>query len=115
AGGNAAAGGKRAHFAMATPPLELLPLSILAGIQRRLLAASDAWSAYADPSGVPALRAAIARRLATGGVTVSPDGIVVTTGTMEALALALRATCRAGDVVACESPMYFGILQLIGS
>jgi DNA-binding transcriptional MocR family regulator len=110
-----AVSGKAAHFAIATPPPELLPLAILAGIQRRWLAASDAWSGYADPSGVPALRAAIARRLLTGGVTVSPDEIVVTTGTMEALLLALRATCRPGDVVACESPMYFGILQLIGS
>jgi DNA-binding transcriptional MocR family regulator len=104
-----------APFGAAVPPADLLPLPALAGHLRRRLAHGAVWSAYADPAGVPALRAAIARRLLAAGVAVPPDELVVTTGCMEAVTLALRAVCRPGDVVAIESPMFFGILQVIGS
>lgn len=106
---------KLVPFGMAEAPAELLPIAALAGHMRRRLSEGNEWSAYAYPAGVPALRGAIARRMLVAGVTVSPDELVVTTGAMEALTLALRAVTVAGDVVAIESPLFFGILQLIGS
>src|SRR6185503_16289309 len=39
--------------------------------------------------------------------------ILVTTGAMEALSLALRAIGEPGGIVATESPTYFGVLQAI--
>lgn len=70
-------------------------------------------SGYVSPVGVEELRLAIARRLANDGVAVSVDDIVITAGCQEALGLSLRAVAKPGDIVAVESPTYFGILQLI--
>ncbi|MCK6487810.1 MAG: PLP-dependent aminotransferase family protein, partial [Planctomycetes bacterium] len=65
------------------------------------------------PPGEPALRAAVARHAGTLGCALGPDAVVATAGGLEALTLALRATCRAGQTVAIESPLYYGLLQSI--
>jgi DNA-binding transcriptional MocR family regulator len=39
--------------------------------------------------------------------------VFITNGCTEALYLALRAVCQPGDLVAIESPTYFGILQVL--
>jgi DNA-binding transcriptional MocR family regulator len=38
---------------------------------------------------------------------------VITSGTMDAITLALSVTCKPGDTVLVESPTYFGLLQAI--
>lgn len=70
---------------------------------------------YMFPPGVAELRREIARRMAEGGSVVNPDEIVVTNGCQEALTLALRAVTKSGDVVAIESPTFYGLLQVIDS
>jgi DNA-binding transcriptional MocR family regulator len=62
-----------------------------------------------------ALRRQIALRLGDWGVRASADDIIVTNGCMEAINLCLRAVARPGDVIALESPTYFGLLQVIQS
>ncbi|NIQ11449.1 MAG: aminotransferase class I/II-fold pyridoxal phosphate-dependent enzyme, partial [Gammaproteobacteria bacterium] len=47
------------------------------------------------------------------GCTLSPDQIVITSGCVEAVVLALRALCKPGDAVAIETPVYFNFLQMI--
>jgi DNA-binding transcriptional MocR family regulator len=61
--------------------------------------------------GSLALRSQIARHYAHVGVALSAEDIVITNGCTEALTLALRMTTRPGDVIAVESPTYFGVLQ----
>ena len=61
--------------------------------------------------GSLALRAQIARHYARIGVALSAEDLVITNGCTEALTLALRMTTRPGDVIAVESPTYFGVLQ----
>jgi len=51
--------------------------------------------------------------MVAAGCSLSPAEIVTTSGCSEAIELCLRATCKPGDVVAIESPTYFGILQSI--
>jgi hypothetical protein len=46
-------------------------------------------------------------------VTLGPDEIVTTCGAHEAIYLCLRAVCRPGDLVAVESPFFYGILHMI--
>ncbi|MEW5867859.1 MAG: PLP-dependent aminotransferase family protein [Chloroflexota bacterium] len=70
---------------------------------------------YDMPPGCEPLRVQIARRAAASGCNLTPDDIVTTSGCQEAINLCLRATCRPGDTVAIESPMYYGILQVMES
>ena len=62
---------------------------------------------YADPAGYLPLREAIARQLALSrGVTATPDEVLVTYGTQQALDLVTRVLVAPGDVVAVEEPGY---------
>ncbi|MBI3929518.1 MAG: PLP-dependent aminotransferase family protein [Armatimonadetes bacterium] len=100
-------------FAGADAAPDLLPLHRL---QRELSeAARDpaAVATYDLPPGCRELRVQIARRAAAAGCVLSPDQIVLTVGCQEALTLCLRAVCRVGDVVAIESPTFYGQLQAI--
>lgn len=65
------------------------------------------------PSGDPELRRLISRRYLEAGMSVPVDGIVITTGGMDALNLCLQAVTRPGDVVAIESPAFYVALQAI--
>ncbi|HLY99863.1 MAG TPA: PLP-dependent aminotransferase family protein, partial [Candidatus Angelobacter sp.] len=42
----------------------------------------------------------------------APRDVVITCGAQEALSLCLRAVAKPGDVIAVESPTYFGMLEL---
>jgi len=69
--------------------------------------------AYASPQGLKKLRVQIARRLLNSGCSHSADDIVITSGCVEAVTLALLATCRPGDTVALASPIYYTFLNSI--
>ena len=71
--------------------------------------------AYQFPPGLPELRRQIARRMVNRGCVVSPDDVVITNGCQEALIIALQATTQPGDLVALESPAYYGLLQMLES
>jgi DNA-binding transcriptional MocR family regulator len=71
------------------------------------------YNTYTLPKGDPRLRLEIARRAARWGQVQSAEDLVITCGCTEALTLALKAVCQAGDTVAIESPTYFGLLQVI--
>ncbi|WP_034640005.1 aminotransferase-like domain-containing protein [Chitinilyticum aquatile] len=72
-------------------------------------------SDYGNPIGDVELRRQIARRSLTWGGQIDADEILVTHGALEALNLCLRAVTQPGDVVAIESPAYFGLLQILES
>ncbi len=105
--------------------------AVVAGIDLRLRAgtiaplATDAWrragrhatatvaQTYGDPQGPRAVREAIAGHVRdTRGVACVADDVVVTSGASDALALLLRATMTAGDVLAAENPGYRGVTRL---
>jgi DNA-binding transcriptional MocR family regulator len=68
---------------------------------------------YTGPRGTQRLRTQIAKRSLNYGCTPSPEEIVVTSGCVEAVTLALQATCRPGDTVAIASPVYYTFLHSI--
>jgi len=98
----------------AYPGAENLPTEkmsrTMAAVARR---AGERGISYDMPPGSEELRRQIARRSPDRGLNLSPDEIITTCGGTEALALCLRAVTKAGDVVAVESPTYFGVLQQI--
>ena len=53
------------------------------------------------------------RRYADLGCSVPPGEVVVTNGCTEALNLALRCVTQPGDSVALESPVFYGVLQVL--
>ena len=72
-------------------------------------------TSYTFPPGHEALRRQIALRMRDWGVRLGADDIIITNGCIEAVNLCLRAVARPGDVIALESPTYFGLLQIIES
>ena len=98
----------------ATPNAKLLPVAqlnrIMAAVVRQ--AGSKAID-YAPLTGCGSLRRQLARRSLEWGCQVAPDDLIVTNGATEALSLCLRATVKTGEIVALESPTYFGILQIV--
>src|SRR6266566_3278031 len=95
---------------------ELYPNRRLNLILRRIVRREPEHSARYDfPPGVEALRRQIARRSPDMGCNFSPRDITVTCGALEALSLSLRAVAKPGDVIAMESPTYFGILESAAS
>ena len=66
-----------------------------------------------NPEGPYELRQQIAHHAVDAGVAVAPDSIVTTAGCLNAMGLCLQVLTRPEDVVAVESPCYYGILQLI--
>ncbi|PWB66137.1 MAG: GntR family transcriptional regulator [Deltaproteobacteria bacterium] len=96
------------------PNPDLLPIDklnrMLATESRRFRIQSVS---YTGPRGTQRLRAQIAKRSLNYGCTPAPEEIVVTSGCVEAVTLALQATCRPGDTVAVASPVYYTFLHSI--
>jgi len=68
---------------------------------------------YDELAGNYALRGEIARLMLDSGSLVTADDLIITSGCHNALSLALLAICRPGDIVAVESPAYYGTMQLL--
>jgi len=101
-------------FGSAIPHPRHLPVDklnrVMASVLRRF---GDQGVAYMLPAGYERLRTQIAKRSLSSGFSIGPDQVLITSGCVEAVQLALRATCRPGDTIAVESPFYFNFLQLI--
>jgi DNA-binding transcriptional MocR family regulator len=100
-----------AQFGAASPNPDLLPTvklnRILAELARDGKLSHDMGVAV---QGNEALRIQVAQRAFSCGCELAPAELVVTNGCTEAMNLCLQAVCQPGDVVAIESPTYFGIL-----
>ncbi len=100
----------------AIPAMELLPLTALNRLMGQILRQQSLLAhSYDIPPGCTALRQEVAKRMLNAGCSVSPDQVVTTNGTIEALYLSLRAVTKPGDTVALESPTYYSMLETIKS
>ena len=102
------------RFGAAFPAVELLPTDrlnrILGSLARRGEVGRDL---YASVDGWEELRRQIAQRRSMQGCAMDSNEIIITSGCTESLSLALQVTTKPGDLVAVESPTYFGILQIL--
>ena len=93
---------------------ELLPLKQLGRLTREVSHfAARSFSQYGPPAGAPELRRQIAKRMLELGLATTEDDVVISSGCMDAIRLALSAVAKPGDVIAVESPTFFGFLQLV--
>jgi len=98
----------------ATVDTSYLPITALNRILTQLAREMATVGArYEAAPGTLTLRRQIARRAVEAGVALSEHDLCTTIGATEGLSLALRAVAKAGDVIAVESPAYFGVLQAI--
>ncbi len=67
---------------------------------------------YGEPEGHIPLRATIAHILASQGLQIRPEKILITAGSQQALALVAQLLLKPGDVILVESPTYSGALDL---
>ena len=100
-------------FAGGLPAPELFPVDELAVVAEELLKQEGRkLLQYATTEGLPALREKISARMkAKYNTEVTPDEILITTGSQQCLDFAGKLFLNPGDVVLCESPSYLGALN----
>ncbi|HMD49408.1 MAG TPA: PLP-dependent aminotransferase family protein, partial [Bryobacteraceae bacterium] len=99
-------------FGAGTASPELFPNRRLNLILRHIVHRHpDHSTRYIFPPGYEPLRRQVARRALALGCGFSPREVTITSGAQEGLNLAMRAVARPGDVIAVESPTFFGVLQ----
>jgi len=99
----------------ASPGRDLLPLHALNRILTSEIRRGAQSQGYSYPPGEYCLRRQVVRRSMDWGSRLNPEEIVVTCGATQAIDLCIRAVTRPGDLVAVESPCYFGTLLLLES
>jgi 2-aminoadipate transaminase len=96
-------------FAGGVPSPQTFPSDLLAEIAGRIIRdRKEIALQYGPTRGLPGLREEIARICAGRGFTTSPDDVIVTTGSQQALDLIAHTFLDPGDVVLVELPTYIG-------
>ena len=94
-----------------SPCVSALPLDVLAQLTADLIAQQGAKALqYMGGQGDERLRELICTVMALEGISASPDDVVVTVGSQQALDVVSRIFLDPGDVVLAEAPSYVGAL-----
>jgi GntR family transcriptional regulator/MocR family aminotransferase len=107
----------RFNFMPGVPDVGLFPFDIWRRIVGRILSPEhSALGRYQSSAGQAVLRTAIARHIGIArSVHASPDDVLVTHGTQQALDLIARVLIEPGDCVAIENPGYTPARRLFQS
>lgn len=98
------------------PPPELLPADLLGRCVAHVLSTLGPKAlGYAPRDGVPRLRNLIAEDLASQGVPASPEDLLVTTGSQQALDLVGRALLNPDDRLLVQGSTYTGAIQVFAA
>jgi DNA-binding transcriptional MocR family regulator len=107
-----------AHFGEAYPDSRLFPQARLLALMRTVSRQASRYSPLGGgAAGVFDLRREIAKRYARRGHSVAPDDLIITSGAMDAVNLALSTLVRPGDAVAIDGASFFPMsfsLQRLG-
>ena len=82
-------------------------------IARRAMKESDLFFQQTHPKGDFSLRGQISQILIQQGLEASPDNLIVTSGSMQALSLLAEDLVEPGDWVIVEAPAYHGFLSVL--
>ncbi len=96
------------------PSEDLVPVARLAEAASRVWGDANAWG-YAGAAGHDPLREWLAGWLRERSVVATPDEVVLTTGSQQAIDLVARVFVDPGDTVVVEGPTYIGALQVFDS
>lgn len=99
-------------FAGGLPAPDVFPVDAFGGACERVLRRQGAQALqYSTTEGYLPLREQIARHSERYGIKVTPDNILITSGSQQALDLIGKVFINPGDRVLVESPTYLGALQ----
>ncbi|WP_256760777.1 PLP-dependent aminotransferase family protein [Cohnella sp. WQ 127256] len=102
-------------FAGGLPAEEHFPVAAIGEAFERVLAAGNKALQYGLTEGYLPLRESICKWMVNKGVTVTPDDMLLTTGSQQAIDLLTRIYIDAGDVILVERPTYLSALQVFRS
>lgn len=96
------------------PDSSYLPLAALKNeITRTLKENCSILTDYSDELGAEELRCGIKKLMLLRGVKTAPEDILLTNGCTEALSLAIQSCSSPGDIIALESPVFLGTIQML--
>ncbi len=99
-------------FAGGLPATEVLPVDEIQEAVPRVLKDRGLYSLqYGSTEGYLPLREMIGRHTARYGIDISPDNILITSGSQQALDLLGKIFINRGDRIVVEAPTYLGALQ----
>jgi 2-aminoadipate transaminase len=99
-------------FAGGLPATEVFPVEQIQEAVARVLKDRGLYSLqYGSTEGYLPLREMIARHTARYGIEISPDNIMITSGSQQALDLLGKIFINRGDRIVVEAPTYLGALQ----
>ncbi|WP_100406522.1 aminotransferase-like domain-containing protein [Bacillus solitudinis] len=103
-------------FAGGLPDDELFPMEGLEDAFQRVFATGKSSLQYAETAGYRPLREVILDRMARKGIdSYSPDEVLLTTGSQQAIDLFSRIMITPGDIILTEDPTYLAALQVFKS
>ncbi|MEM5549263.1 PLP-dependent aminotransferase family protein [Pseudoalteromonas neustonica] len=103
-------------FGIANPVAAVPTDKMLSRTMRRVMSIAGSRAInYGAMDGFAPLKKQLIHRYLDFGIGVDSHELVITNGAQEALAIALKCATKLGDVIAIESPCYFGIIELIES
>jgi len=99
-------------FAGGLPAPELFPVERIREATDTILAerGSEVLQ-YSTTEGMPELRKLIAKRLSKGSFQISPENILITSGSQQGIDMVARILLNEGDRVIVENPTYVGMLS----
>lgn len=100
-------------FAVAYPPPETIPLDgLLDGLKEGLLREGKDLAYYPDPLGALSIRELVTEKLKQDrDIDSTPDEIMITQGSSEAINLVIQSLTDPGDTVITEEFVYVGTLR----
>ncbi|MFY9311246.1 MAG: PLP-dependent aminotransferase family protein [Bacteroidia bacterium] len=104
---------KNIRFSTGGPDNDLFPISKLnKGLVQAMRTMEGSGVAYEHPLGNEKLRQQIARWSFSMGADLAAENIITTSGCLNAISFCLMALTKAGDTIALESPISFGMIQV---
>jgi len=99
-------------FAGGLPSPDTFPIDAMREASERVLRLDGrAALQYAASEGLPQLREWVSKDLKKQGMQVSPDQVLITTGSQQGLDLVAKVLIDAGSKILVETPTYLGALQ----
>lgn len=99
-------------FAGGLPAEELFPVDAVREAANRVFSAGSGALQYGLTEGYLPLREQVCVRMAAKGMNVSPEEMIMTTGSQQAIDLLTQVLTEPGDTILVERPTYLASLQV---